>query len=92
MKPIIAFCQGWPLHIVTGVLLLAVWAAAPQQLGIIAYKAALITLPVVLVYWIGRWILKLDVAKLDSGNLSKEDQRDLVYLCCAAMIAAGLSA
>lgn len=82
----------WPLHITTVVLIAIVMVIAPQQLGLLVYKAALITLPTVITYWISRWILHLDVKKLDSGNLTREEQRDLVILIAAAMIAAGLAA
>lgn len=90
--PIMEFIKSWPLHITTVILIGVVYVIAPQQLGLLAYKAALITLPTIIVYWISRWVLHLDVDKLDSGDLTSEDQWHLVLLICAAMLAAGLAA
>lgn len=92
MGEVVKFLREWPLHFITLVLVGAIYIIAPQQLGLLAYKAALITLPTIIVYWIARWVLHLDVEKLDSGGLTKEDQRDLVILIAAAMLAAGLAA
>jgi len=45
----------WPVWLVTFGLLGIVYAIAPQQIGIIAYKVALIGLGAVAGYWLDRW-------------------------------------
>lgn len=81
------FFSDWPMHITTAVLLLLVFVVARQQVGILIYKAALLTLAACIAYWIARWVLRVD-----PEDASDEERRDVVLLICAAVLAAGLAA
>lgn len=73
-----AFVKSWPMHIVTVILLLAVVAIAPQQLGVLVFKACVIFLSGTMAYWLGR-----------ANGLTDDWQR--IALICAAMVATALA-
>lgn len=47
----------WPAWLVSFALLLIIYQVAPQQIGLIAYKALFLTLGAVVGYWVHVWSL-----------------------------------
>jgi hypothetical protein len=83
------FAREWPLHIATAACFAGVLIIAPQQSGLIIYKASLLLAAAVVAYWLNRTLFHRDT---DEGSGDVQDQWQLVAMICAAMIAAGLAA
>ena len=54
MRLLVDFAKGWPLHLLTAGLFLAVVVIAPQQAGLLVYKGALIFGGAIGAYWVNR--------------------------------------
>jgi hypothetical protein len=87
-RPLRALVRGalqlWQAWIVTAALLAAVYAIAPQQVGIVAYKGVFITLGGILGFWLDCWTF-------DPARTIGEQWRR-AGLMAAAMLAFGLGA
>lgn len=83
---------GWAL--ITAVLLLAVWALAPQQAAVTLYKVSLVTLAAVVGYWLDRSMFPYgrpdDLADDPDAFGAAMLRRAIVV--AAAMVAMGLGA
>lgn len=86
--------RGWQLLATTVVLVVAVIVIAPQQAGLIVYKAGLITGAAYLAYLVDRVIYPN--ARPDSAHLSDWEAVHAQYrraiIIASAMLAAGLAA
>lgn len=86
--------SGWTL--VTVALVLLIWYVAPQQLSVVAYKAALLTLAVVLSYHADRAIFKRVRDRLgpdmprDAFAAARLISRALIFLGCVLGLTLGL--
>jgi hypothetical protein len=83
------FAREWPLHIAGAACFAGVLIIAPQQSGLIIYKASLLLGSAIVAYWLNRTLFHRDT---DEGVGDINDQWQLVTMVCAAMIAAGLAA
>jgi hypothetical protein len=81
----------WQAWLATIVLLVVVFAVAPQQVPIVAYKGALITLGAISGFWLDRWVFP----KIRSET-NAIDRMHAMYrraaLMAAGMLAFGLGA
>lgn len=88
MKHIVAFLMAWPLHIITLFSIGAVVYIAPQQAGLLVYKASLILIAACSAYWINRLIFRRD----PEDATDTHGHYQLTIMIAAAMLAAGLAA
>lgn len=83
-----AFISAWPLHIITVVSIGVVLYIAPQQAGLLVYKASLILIAACSAYWINRLIFRRD----PEDATDTHGHYQLTIMIAAAMLAAGLAA
>lgn len=84
---------GWAL--ITIVLLVAVWALAPQQLPVSLYKLSLVALAAVVGYWLDRSLFpyaRPDRFEFESVNLFAACMLRRAVIVGCAMLAMGLGA
>lgn len=79
--------------VATVVLALAIFWVARQQLGVIVYKAALLTMAAVVGYWVDRTAFPLSRPHM-FGDAEVRWRYEIrrAYVICAAMLTAGLGA
>lgn len=81
----------WPAWLVSAALLVTVYYIAPQQIGVIAYKAVFLTLGAVVGYWIHVWSLGYIGDDLNVSSMQHAAWRRAVFIV-GAMIAFALAA
>jgi len=83
-----SFARDWPLHLTTIAFVALIAWRFPQQAWLLAYKATLILLAPIGVYWINRWLFRRNVECARDIHT----QWQTTAMICAAMLAAGLAA
>ncbi len=81
---------GWAVF--TALLMLAVAAIAPQQIPVVLYKLAMVTLGVVLSYWLSRALYpEIRLYRLQGWQLiAAAGVRSIIALACVLGITLGL--
>jgi len=81
----------WPAWIISMALMVVIYIVAPQQIGLIAYKALFLTLGAVIGYWVHVWSLGHI-----KDDISRDNQQHAAYRRTAfvvgSMIAFALAA
>lgn len=81
----------WPAWVVSLLLLAVIYEVAPQQLGLIAYKALFLTLGAVVGYWVHVWALGHVSDSANEKQLQHARYRRTAFIV-GAMIAFALAA
>lgn len=81
----------WPAWIVSIILLAIIYQVAPQQIGLIAYKALFLTLGAVVGYWVHVWSLGHITDELTNTQRNHAMYRRTIFVV-GAMIAFALAA
>jgi len=80
----------WQVWLVTFALLVAVYLIAPQQIGVVTYKAVFISLGGIMGYWLDRWTFPPIRHEAYDGRSAAMLRR--AGLMAAAMLSFGLGA
>lgn len=81
----------WPAWLISLILIAVIYEVAPQQLGLIAYKALFLTLGAVVGYWVHVWCLGHIGDELKGNALQHARYRRTAFIV-GAMIAFALAA
>lgn len=81
----------WPAWIISVLLLVVIFFVAPQQIGLIAYKALFLTLGAVIGYWVHVWSLGHIGDDLSMANQQQAAWRRTAFVV-GSMIAFALAA
>lgn len=81
----------WPAWLISFVLLIVIYQVAPQQIGLIAYKALFLTLGAVVGYWVHVWSLGHITDELSADQHNHAAYRRTAFVV-GAMIAFALAA
>lgn len=84
----------WPTLIVAAITFAIVYAIAPQQVGILVYTLAKLSMAGYLGYWLDRWINPTDRPSAPNPDNVADDPIAAQYrraaIVCATIIASGL--
>lgn len=84
----------WPTLLVALITVAMVYVIAPQQIGILVYTIAKLSMAGYLGYWLDRWIFPLDRVGPTSDERNAPDQTAAQYrragIIAACLVASGL--